>query len=96
MIDNTTYNKYVGLALSSIAQSYVDQVSPLDVDLAIENEDDQVMIVHVYNEMKKLDFDCTFDELMDHIIEEFSSPANVTEYKNIITSFVHIFTKENF
>lgn len=85
-----TYNNLIGEVLNEVAKTYKEEVDFMDVYLSIENEDDQVLLSHIYMQMRNF-FPVEMHEcLMDYIIEEFADKNKIVEYKNILQSFIAI------
>lgn len=85
-----TYNNHIGEVLNEIAKSYIEEVEYKKVNIAIDNEDDEVLIAHIHSIMKNYFPMNEHDNLMDYIIEQFASKVMITEYKNVLNSLVEI------
>lgn len=88
------YNQYIGKALAEIALSYYEDVDDMKLVTAINTEDDQVMIAHIYNRMKFYFLNDQLDNLMDLIIEEVGTKEGMANYKNVMISLVEIYTNK--
>lgn len=85
-----TYNNHIGEVLNEIAKSYIEEIEYKKVSMAIDNEDNEILIAHIYSIMKNYFPVKEYENLMDYIIEQFASKTMIAEYKNILNSLVEI------